>query len=43
MPVAELGHHDDEGRLVIEPGPFRAFVGASSAADTALDFEVIGE
>ena len=43
VPVAELGYHDDEGRLVIEPGPFRAFVGASSAADTALDFEVIGE
>jgi beta-glucosidase len=40
---ADLGYHDDEGRLIIEPGPFEAFAGGSSAATLSTQFELTGE
>ena len=39
---ADLGYHDDEGRLVIEPGPFDVFVGGSSTASLRTHFELTG-
>lgn len=39
----DLAYHDDEGRPVIEPGPFRIFVGGSSAADLEGTFEITGK
>jgi beta-glucosidase len=38
--AADLGYHDDEARYVVEPGPFRVFVGGSSEAVLSADFEI---
>ncbi len=40
VPVQDLGYHDDQGNYVVEPGPFAAFAGGSSAASLAVRFEV---
>lgn len=39
----DLGYHDDDGRLILEAGAFRAIVGGSSTATLAADFEIAGE
>lgn len=41
--AADLAYHDDEGRAVVEPGPFRVFVGGSSAAELEGGFEVTAD
>lgn len=41
VPVADLGFHDDDGRYAVEPGRFRLFVGGSSEATLAGEFEVV--
>lgn len=40
---ADLGYHDDAGRLVIEPGPFELYAGGSSAATLVARFELVGD
>lgn len=40
LKAANLAYHDDEGKPVIEHGPFRVFVGGSSAADLEGGFEI---
>jgi beta-glucosidase len=40
VPATELGFHDDEGRLLTEPGPFEVFVGRSSEAALSGRFEL---
>lgn len=42
LKASDLAYHDDEGRPVVEPGTFHAFVGGSSAADLTTSFEVLG-
>lgn len=37
---AELGYHDDSGRLIVEPGPFDVFVGGSSTTTLSAPFSV---
>jgi beta-glucosidase len=39
----DLAYHDDDGRPVIEPGPFQVFVGGSSAADLSAPFEIVAD
>ncbi len=39
---SDLGYHDDEGRLVIEPGPFDVFAGGSSTASLSGGFGLTG-
>jgi len=39
----DLAYHDDEGKPVIEPGAFQAFVGGSSAADLKGEFRITAE
>jgi beta-glucosidase len=39
----DLGYHDDDGRLVVEPGPFEVFVGGSSAATLTARFDLVGD
>jgi beta-glucosidase len=41
--AADLAYHDDQGRAVIEPGPFKLFVGGSSTADLSAPFEITAE
>jgi beta-glucosidase len=36
----DLGFHDNDGRLVVEPGSFDVFVGNSSNAEPRRTFEV---
>lgn len=43
LSASDLVYHDDDGRAVIEPGPFRVFVGGSAAADLEGSFEVAGD
>lgn len=38
----DLGYHDDDGRLVIEPGPFDVFAGGSSTATLSTSFALTG-
>ena len=40
LAAKDLGFHDDDGRLRIEPGPFKVFAGGSSAATLSADFSV---
>lgn len=40
---SDLGYHDEDGRLVVEPGRFRVFVGGSSAADLESSFEIVAD
>lgn len=39
----DLGYHDDEGRLIVEPGSFEVFAGGSSAATLSTRFDLVGE
>jgi beta-glucosidase len=41
--AADLAYHDDDGMPVVEPGPFRVFVGGSSAATLRADFSIVGD
>jgi beta-glucosidase len=41
VPVADLGFVGSDGVYRVEPGPFRVFVGGSSAATLAAAFEVV--
>ncbi len=38
--AADLGFHDDAGRLLIEPGPFKVFAGGSSDTAVSAEFEM---
>jgi beta-glucosidase len=38
--AADLAYHDDQGHIVVEPGPFKLFVGGSSVTDLSADFEI---
>ena len=40
LAAADLAYHDDEGRAIVEPGPFRVFVGGSSTADLSGAFAI---
>ncbi|WP_407527987.1 glycoside hydrolase family 3 N-terminal domain-containing protein [Methylobacterium oryzisoli] len=40
VPLRDLGFHDPDGGLVIEPGPYQIFVGGSSAAESGTDVEI---
>lgn len=37
----DLAYHDDDGHAVVEPGPFRVYVGGSAAADLEGGFEIV--
>jgi beta-glucosidase len=37
----DFAYHDDQGREVVEPGPFMVYVGGSSTATLAEDFEIV--
>jgi len=39
----DLAYHDDDGNAVIEPGPFRLYVGGSSTADLEARFAITGD
>lgn len=43
VPVSDLAFAGDDGRPVLEPGPFEAFVGGSSEATLTAKFEVAAE
>ena len=43
LPARDLGFHDDAGRLIIEPGPFKLFAGGSSAADLWVPFTLVAD
>jgi beta-glucosidase len=43
LAAKELGFHDDEGKLRIEPGPFKVFAGGSSETALSADFVLTGE
>ncbi len=43
LKASELGFHDDEGRYLVEPGPFKIFAGGSSAASLSADFSIVGK
>ena len=40
--AAELGFHDDDGKLRVEPGPFKVFAGGSSETVLEAEFRVVG-
>lgn len=40
IPIRELGFHDDNGRYLVEPGPFELYIGGSSLADRSVAVEV---
>jgi beta-glucosidase len=40
LAASDLAFHDDQGRAVVEPGPFKLFVGGSSTADLSAPFEI---
>lgn len=40
--AADLGYHDDDGRLIVEPGPFEVYAGGSANADLVAKFEMVG-
>lgn len=39
--ASDLGYHDDDGNLIIEPGPFQVFAGGSAQADLMTRFDLI--
>lgn len=41
--ASDLAYHDDDGKPVIEPGPFNVFVGGSSAADLKGEFRIVAD
>lgn len=41
VPARALGYHDDDGALIVEPGPFEVFVGGSSTATLSTRFELV--
>ena len=41
VPVSELGFHLDDGTYVVEPGRYQVFLGTSSDAQLAGEFEVL--
>jgi beta-glucosidase len=41
LAAADLAYHDDEGRAVVEPGPFELFAGGSSAATLSATFDLV--
>ena len=43
LAAKDLGFHDDEGKLRIEPGPFKVFAGGSSETALSADFVLTGE
>ncbi|MBN8912592.1 MAG: glycoside hydrolase family 3 C-terminal domain-containing protein [Rhizobiales bacterium] len=43
LKAADLAYHDDAGKAVIEPSPFRVFVGGSSSADLEGGFQISDE
>ncbi len=43
LKAADLGYHDDDGNLIVEPGPFQAFAGGSANADLMATFAIVGE
>ena len=42
LTAKELGFHDDDGKLVVEPGPFKIFAGGSSQTALSTDFQITG-
>lgn len=42
LAARDLGYHDDEGRLVVEPGPFELYAGGSSTTALSAPFELTG-
>jgi beta-glucosidase len=43
LAASDLAFHDDQGRAVVEPGPFKLFVGGSSTADLSAGFEITAQ
>ncbi len=43
LAASDLAFHDDQGRAVIEPGPFKLFVGGSSTADLSVPFAITAD
>jgi beta-glucosidase len=43
LKASDLAYHDDDGRVVIEPGAFRVFLGGSSEADLEGGFEIAAD
>jgi beta-glucosidase len=43
LPASALAYHDDDGNPVIEPGPFRVFVGGSSVGGLEGGFAITAE
>lgn len=43
VPAADLGYTRQDGRFVLEAGPYEAFVGDSSDANLSARFEIVGE
>lgn len=43
LKATDLGYHDDDGNLIVEPGPFQLFAGGSAEADLTATFEMVGQ
>jgi beta-glucosidase len=43
LAASDLAFHDDQGRAIVEPGPFKLSVGGSSTADLTADFEITAQ
>ena len=43
LKAADLGYHDDDGRLIVEPGPFKVFAGGSANANLEAAFELVAD
>jgi beta-glucosidase len=41
--ASELGYHDDDGNLIVEPGPFELYAGGSAATDLTAKFKITGD
>jgi len=43
LQASELGYHDDDGILIVEPGPFELYAGGSAVTDLTVGFRIAGE
>jgi beta-glucosidase len=41
LKASDLGYHDDDGRMIVEPGPFKVFAGGSANADLEAQFDLV--
>jgi beta-glucosidase len=43
LKATDLGYHDDDGNLIVEPGPFQLSAGGSADADLVAKFAIVAD